>query len=140
MYQDEFRLFADEQALTTTAVSENTLDLGEARSLGSGETVNLQVNLSVDSLPIAATVQVEVQGSASSDMSGAVVLAASEAKTVESYIAEGLALPYPRGIYRYHRLNFVVGSGPLTAGTVTAGLGQAGNDERIVQSPPGVYA
>jgi hypothetical protein len=133
-------MFADGQTLTTTAVSENILDLGEARSLGSGETVNIQVNLSAAALPTTATVQVQVQGSAASDMSSAVVLAESEAKTVADYLEEGLALAYPRGIYRYHRLNFVVASGPLTAGTITAGLGQAGNDERIVQSAPGVYA
>lgn len=136
-------LFSDDQAITTTAISENVYDLGPAgtpyggvapliQDVGKGVKVPLLVQVTEDFAGATSlTITVEVADNAALS-SGAEVVASSGAILVDDLTA-GYQLPIdvlPNGISkRYLGLRYtVVGTG--TAGRITAGISM-GNQTNI---------
>lgn len=131
MILDNQTLFSDQQAITVTAASTNVIDLspiagGLARDIGPGKPIPVLVQVTEDfDAAGAATLTVSLQVDDNSSF--------SSPKTVISTAAIALAdlkagyqvnLDYvPRGTNeRYMRLNYAVGTGPMTAGKVHAGI------------------
>lgn len=138
MILDKFNEFADAQAVTSTAISTNVIDLAPlgggtgtntVRDIGSGEDVYLvvrTVGAATDS-GSDATLTVTLESDSTENLAtsptvhfstGAMAFAAfSPAGT------ELAAIKLPAGNYeRYLGVRFTVGSGPLTAGTFDAFL------------------
>ena len=116
-------MFSRDQAVTATAVSTNTIDLGPGDA-GPSERISLLVNS--DGYTGAGTLSVELQ---TSDVVGAggvlttPVAVASFDITNAALLAGGklVGARLPHGCKRYLRLNYVV-DGVIAGGTIVAGL------------------
>ncbi len=124
MYIDGLLQFSSNQAVTTTAVSTNVIDLLNARDIGIGDD-----SLSIVAVPSVTftggtSIQVVLQGSADNStftdmVSGSVVAVANAVQGARlanfdmPLVAPGQALP------RYIRLNYVV-VGTMGAGQITS--------------------
>lgn len=122
--------FSSDQAVTSTAASENVIDLGASgRDIGIGEVVPLRIAVTEDFATLTS-LQVSVQ---TSDTEGSgyvdVILspAIAAASLVNGYVFNINSVP--RGVLgRYVRLNYTVAGSAATAGKINAGI-TAGNQE-----------
>lgn len=131
MIFDNQTILSDQQAITATAASTNVIDLGPiktglVRDIGKGKPIPIRIQVTEQFAASGAgtlTVTLEVDDNDSF----------SSPKTVWSSGAIGKAdlkpgkviIPeyIPRGTNeRYMRLNYTVGTGPMTAGKIVAGI------------------
>lgn len=117
------------QAVTASAVSTNTIDLGVNRDIASGK--DLYAIITVDEAATAAgaaTVQFQVITSAASNLSSPTILGQTDAiaKTELTVGRKPICVPLPPAILnaqpigqRYLGLQYTVATGPLTAGKFT---------------------
>ena len=140
-------------AITATAASTNTIDALAGRDLGVGGTPG-QDFLALITIGTAfaaagaATLQVQLQASVDNanwtteSQTDAIPKANLTAGAViklplgQQQPQSGSATPTVSSIPRYYRLNYVVATGPFTAGTVTADLASGGVQEHPI-SPAG---
>lgn len=129
MIIDSFLLLSDSQTVTASAVSTNTADLGIARDIGIGE--DLEVAFEVTEAATAsgsATVEFQVIGSTAANLGSPVVLGSSGAigKASLTLGQQVVVKINPNDVtplgYRYLGANYVVATGPLTAGKFTAAV------------------
>ena len=128
MITDKLLRVSEDQAVTASAVSTNTIDLSVARDIGEGK--KLIMNFAVTEAATAsgsATVTFQVIGSASADLSSPVVLGSTGAiakadLTLGTNIAVDINSLIGSKGYRYIGANYVVATGPLTAGKFTADI------------------
>jgi len=125
MIQDKQLEFSNAQAITATAASTNVIDLGPKHGrgmAGPGPAIEFTVGTTFAAAG-AGTLTIQIRTSDSADMSGATVIASSQALALADLVA-GKDVPYyphiPVNAKRYVDLNYVVGTGPFTAGTLTA--------------------
>lgn len=125
MITDALCLLSNAQAVTATAVSTNSYDLGVAREMSDdGELFIVTTVGTTVTAAGAATVQLQLVQSVNSDLSSATIVAQTDAIPKASLVA-GFTItnPIPRGITaRYVGLQYTVATGPLTAGTFTANI------------------
>lgn len=128
MFMDALLLVSDAQALTATAVSTNTIDLGNPtvkRRIGSGESVGFAVTVDVaaDATTGDETYVVEVISSASADLSSPTVLASRTILAADLAAGAVHYIHVPKGtpIQRYIGLRYTLGGTTPTV-TLTAGL------------------
>lgn len=124
-------LFSDRQAITATAASTNTIDLGPIdagmrRDIGPGKPIPVLLQVVEDFAAAgAATLTVALQVDDNTAFSSPKTVATLSAIALADLKA-GKQLPLdfiPRGTNeRYMRLNFTVATGPMTAGRITAGI------------------
>ena len=128
MITDKLLRVSTDQAVTSTAVSTDTIDLSVARDIGEGK--KLIMNFAVTEAATdsgSATVTFQVIGSASADLSSPVVLGSTGAiakadLTLGANIAVDINSLIGSKGYRYIGANYVVATGPLTAGKFTADI------------------
>lgn len=129
MITDAENTLSASQAVTASAVSANTLDLSQVRDVGAGEELNIYINTEVAATAAgAATVTFQVITSAASNLGSPTIIVSSDA-IPKATLAIGfqLVLPIPRSIInklgqRYLGIQYTVATGPLTAGTFSAGV------------------
>jgi len=131
MYLDKLTMLSEAQAVTATAFSTNTIDLGTARDIGAG--TELCLSMTVDeafTAAGAATLEAQVVCSANANLSSPTVLGSTGpiAKTELTLGRKPIEIKVPRSILlaqpvgqRYFGVQFVVATGPMTAGKVTVG-------------------
>jgi hypothetical protein len=132
MIIDSQNNFSSAQAVTATAVSANTIDLSQARDVGTGET--LYVVVTVDTTVTAAgaaTVNFQIISSASAALTSPTILSQTDAigkaelpagrRPIVLELPPTILVAQPIG-QRYLGLQYTVGTGPLTAGAFTANL------------------
>lgn len=117
------------QAVTASAVSGNTIDLSQIRDVGAGEELNVYVNVEVAALAAgAATVNFQVITSAAPALTSPTIIGQTDAIPKASLpIGQQIIIPVPRSLInklgqRYLGLQYTVATGPLTAGTFSAGV------------------
>ncbi|EAN4946461.1 hypothetical protein BVD23_12110 [Salmonella enterica] len=127
MILDKLLMFSEAQAVTASAASTDVIDLGPIdgtrRDIGVGYPLEFWAMMNATATADgAATVNVQLQTSPDNSTwttiydSGALALAALTAgKRVAS-------VKVPSGVLRYLRVNYSVGTGPLTAGAFTSGI------------------
>lgn len=130
MIFDAQNMFSEAQAVTATAKSTNTVDLGPNNRAGNSNgakdiEIFAHIPTSFTDTGNDATLTIQVRSSANSDMSSPVVHAISDAIPFAS-LAAGTEIRFkpriPLDAGRYVDLNYVVASGPFTGGTITAGV------------------
>lgn len=127
MILDKLLMFSEAQAVTVTAASTDVIDLGPIdgtrRDIGVGQPLEFfaQVNTSAAAAG-AATVNIQLQTSA--DNAAWTTLASSGDLALAALTAgkRVVSMKVPAGVLKYLRVNYVVGTGPLTAGAFTAGI------------------
>ena len=121
------------QAVTTTAVSTDTVDLGSARDIGAGE--NLYMNFTVGTAFAGGTsTEFQVIGSASADLSSPTGLGSSTAGlTAGKRTAVRVNPAIGSNGLRYFGARYVV-VGTNTAGTVTADVVHGVQDNKSYAS------
>lgn len=132
MITDAILKVSTAQAVTASAVSTNTIDGGAAGYANFGD---LQMLFMVDTTAAAAgaaTVTFQIIGSAAANLSSPVVLAQSDAIPKAELVAgRHIAVAFPgrwNGLTaapRYIGANYLVATGPLTAGAFSADVVQA---------------
>lgn len=129
MITDSQNTLSASQAVTATAVSTNTIDLSQLRDVGVGKDVYIYVNVEVAAAAAgAATVNFQLISSASASLSSPTVLVQTDAIPKASLpVGQQIVLQVPEAILndigqRYLGLQYTVGTGPLTAGTFSAGV------------------
>ncbi|EJL90268.1 Bbp16 family capsid cement protein [Pantoea sp. GM01] len=127
MILDKLLMFSEAQAVTATAASTDVIDLGPIdgtrRDIGVGYPLELFVNVNTTATAAgAATVNIQLQTSA--DNSSWTTLTASGDLALSALTAgkRVYSTKVPQGVQRYLRMNYAVGTGPLTAGAFTAGI------------------
>jgi len=142
MILDKNLLMSNAQAVTATAASTDVIDLGLAYDLGNGDDIEVicQVGTAFTAGG-AATMTVAVQGSV--DNSTFFDLMLTRAIPVASLTAGSepcrYRIPSPGAgqvLPRFIRMNYTIATGPMTAGTITAGLALTRQNNRAY--PPGV--
>lgn len=139
-------------AITVTAVSTNIIDLLNARDMGIGDDPALKVMVGVTAAFIAAgaaTLNIQFQG-APDNGSGApgtyttyvetspLSLASPAQLGINAQLATFDVPRTPPGVAqpRYLRLNYVVATGPFTAGAINAGI--VLDRQGAIAYPPGI--
>lgn len=133
-------------AITVTRVSTNVLDMLAARDIGAGDELELHVvvlqNFTAGG---AATLQIAYQ--TSPDNATFVDIENSPIYAVASLVVGVPIFRYKVPPFQlndtgtpnqYHRLNYTVATGPMTAGTVFAYL-TGGGDRQLFQAYPRAY-
>lgn len=121
MFIDKFLQVSNEQAVTASAASTDVIDFGQANP-NSGMTDQLTMAITVDEAAAAAgaaTVTFAVQDSADNSSWADVAVSAAIGKASLPLGAQVL-VPMPLQHRRYVRVNYTVGTGPLTAGKFSA--------------------
>jgi hypothetical protein len=129
MLLDNQEMFSSAQAVTTigSTPSTNVIDLGVARDIGGAVTDHHYLLCQVVTAFTSggsATLQVQVQGS--NDNATWSTIAQSDAIAVASLTAgykflQNLFPSVPSTtLFRYYRINYVVGTAAMTAGNITA--------------------
>lgn len=128
MMTDALQQLSTAQAVTTTAVSTNTIDFGPSPSMTKNPAF---ANISVDESAAAAgaaTVQFQVVSSSAADLSNPTVLASSGAIQKSDLVASRAPICFKATFdgmpssHRYLGMRYTVATGPLTAGKFTAVL------------------
>ena len=146
MMLDAMLQLSSGQAVTASAVSTNTIDLSQNRDLASGDT--LVALFTVDSTVTAAgaaTVNFQIISSASANLSSPTILAQS-GPIPKADLTAGRA-PFSVGLaqnaslavsigQRYIGVQYLVSTGPLTAGAFSCCLSTDSNVSKIY---PGNY-
>lgn len=127
MILDKLLMFSEAQAVTASAASTDVIDLGpidgNRRDIGVGYPLELFVNVNTTATAAgAATVNVQLQ--TSPDNSTWTTLTSSGDLALSALTAgkRVYSTKVPAGVQRYLRVNYNVGTGPLTAGAFTAGI------------------
>lgn len=136
MIFDRTLKLSDQQAITATAVSTNVYDQGQSgtvykaaaalsQDLGKGKKLPFLMQVTQDFTAAgAATLQFQIQTSVDAAFTSPVILYTSEAIPKASLVA-GYQAPLDvmiRRTLRFIRVNYIVATGPMTAGAVTAGF------------------
>lgn len=132
MITDALQQLSSAQAVTASAVSTNTMDLGANRDMAPGSDV--YAVFSVDAAPTAAglaTVQFQLISSASANLSSPTVLSEMDPiaiadltlarKPITLNLNAAALLAQPIG-QRYLGAQYTIGTGPLTAGAFSCVL------------------
>ncbi|CAB4165255.1 hypothetical protein UFOVP821_31 [uncultured Caudovirales phage] len=127
MIIDAQNQFSAAQAVTSTAVSTNVIDLSQAREVFAGEEVEIAFSVDVAATAAgAATVQFQVITSTAPAMSSPTIVVQTDAipkTSLTQYARFSLCVPsaFINNLgQRYLAIQYTVATGPLTAGSFTA--------------------
>ncbi|GAG35749.1 unnamed protein product, partial [marine sediment metagenome] len=114
-------VFSDAQVLTATAASTNYIDLQLAGDLREGMHVQVKSPTILDSAGDAATLLVSWQTDTVSNFASPTTLIQTAA-IAEADLTAGIIAQFnvPKGLQRYNRLYYTVGTEDFTTGTITA--------------------
>jgi len=121
MIIDKALQVSNEQAVTASAASTDLIDFGQVTpDLGLSDRANMVITVDASATAAgAATVTFAVQDSADGAAFADVAVTAAIGKALLTAGAQ-IIIPMPTSLRRYCRVNYTVGTGPLTAGKFSA--------------------
>jgi hypothetical protein len=152
MLLDSLLEFSDAQAVTSTAISTNVIDLGPVspnttRDIGAGEPVYLviQTETTCTDTSSDATVAFTLESDSTADLAtSATVHFSTGAKAFATYATAGtqvVVTRLPGGEYeQYLGVRYTVASGPLTAGKFNAFLTKDVQNWRSYENNQTIYS
>jgi hypothetical protein len=122
MLAHQDNVFSNAQALTATAASTNYIDLLAAGDLKEGNHVVVSSPTILDSAGDAATLTIAWQTDTDSGFATALETLIQTAAIAEADLTAGVIAKFniPKGLKRYNRLYYTVGTENFTSGTITA--------------------
>ncbi len=139
MILDGLLLLDTASAITATAASANVIDLLNARDIGAGEPIALMCLVGTAfTTTNSATLNIQYQSSTDNSTYTTIIETGALAAAVLTANSKQFQTYIPRDpiTHRYIRLNYVVGTGVFSAGTVTSGLVPMRDDNPSY--PPGI--
>jgi hypothetical protein len=123
MIYDKQLLFSKNQAITATAASTDIADLSPNGQYGPGYPVFVKAIVGTTfTAGGAATLTVALQDSADGSTGWADVVSSGAIGKANLINGTEITLALPEKHRRYLRVNYVVATGPMTAGTVSAAM------------------
>ena len=126
------------QAVTATALSANVLDIGSARNIGAGQDLYLYIQTNTGATAAGnATINFQLQTSLSNTMAAPVTVLDSGAVPIASLGVNSclkLKIPSSTAYLEFLALNFLVTTGPLTAGAFSATIAANVDDTTVYPS------
>jgi len=121
MIIDKALQVSNEQAVTASAASTDAIDFGQVTpDLGLSDRANMAITVDASAAAAgAATVTFAVQDSADGSAFADVAVTAAIGKASLT-AGKQIIIPMPTSLRRYCRVNYTVGTGPLTAGKFSA--------------------
>lgn len=121
MYIDKFLQVSDAQTVTVSAASTDVIDFGQGNpNTGMGDLTKMVITVDEGATAAgAATITFAVQDSADNATWADVVATGATPKAALG-AGQQVVLPMPTRLRRYCRVNYTVGTGPLTAGKFSA--------------------
>lgn len=121
MYIDKFLQVSDAQTVTASAASTDVIDFGQGNpNTGMGDLTKMVITVDEGATAAgAATITFAVQDSADNATWADVVATGATPKAALG-AGQQVVLPMPTRLRRYCRVNYTVGTGPLTAGKFSA--------------------
>lgn len=139
MIPDYFTQVSSAQAVTTSAVSTNTIDLLQNRDIGEGKKLIMAFAIN-SALAGGTSIQFQVIGSASNTLSAPIVLGQSDTIPIaDPRVAVGMMVYvdfnslYKNLGYRYIGANYNI-VGTMTGGTITANIVETVEDFKAYPS------
>lgn len=137
MIIDKALQVSNEQTVTATAASTDVIDFGQANPT-TGLNPMMHMVIGVDQAATAAgaaTVVFSVQDSADNSTFADVAATAAIGKAALT-LGQQIVIPMPTAHRRYVRVNYTVGTGPLTAGQFSAQVVTGFNQNRAFPDSP----
>ncbi|HHK8874970.1 TPA: Bbp16 family capsid cement protein [Escherichia coli] len=127
MILDKLLMFSEAQAVTASAASTDVIDLGPIdgarRDIGVGYPLEFWATVNTTATAAgAATVNIQLQTSPDNSTWTTLTSSGDLALSALTSGKRVMSQKVPQGVQRYLRINYVVGTGPLTAGAFTAGI------------------
>lgn len=127
MILDKLLMFSEAQAVTASAASNDVIDLGPIdgtrRDIGVGYPLEFWATVNTSAAAAgAATVNIQLQTSPDNSTWTTLSTSGDLALSALTSGKRVMSQKVPQGVQRYLRVNYVVGTGPLTAGAFTAGI------------------
>lgn len=127
MILDKLLMFSEAQAVTASAASTDVIDLGPIdgtrRDIGVGYPLEFWATVNTTAAAAgAATVNIQLQTSPDNSTWTTLTSTGDLALSALTAGKRVMSQKVPQGVLRYLRVNYVVGTGPLTAGAFTAGI------------------
>lgn len=126
MFVDDQNQYSDAQAVTATVVSEDVIDHGEERRLGTGHDIYLHINVDVAFTDAGndSTVTVTLEADDNEPFSSAAVIQTIGTFAALSAVGSRLIAKLQPEILteRFTRVRYTVANGSLTTGSFTAFL------------------
>jgi len=127
MILDKLLMFSEAQAVTASAASNDVIDLGPIdgtrRDIGVGYPLEFWATVNTTAAAAgAATVNIQLQTSPDNSTWTTLSTSGDLALSALTSGKRVMSQKVPQGVQRYLRVNYVVGTGPLTAGAFTAGI------------------
>lgn len=121
MYIDKFLQVSDAQTVTVSAASTDVIDFGQGNpNTGMDDLTKMVITVDEGATAAgAATITFAVQDSADNATWADVVATGATPKAALG-AGQQVVLPMPTRLRRYCRVNYTVGTGPLTAGKFSA--------------------
>ncbi len=121
MYIDKFLKVSDAQTVTASAASTDVIDFGQGNpNTGMNDLTKMVITVDEGATAAgAATITFAVQDSADNATWADVVATGATPKAALG-AGQQVVLPMPTRLRRYCRVNYTVGTGPLTAGKFSA--------------------
>lgn len=121
MYIDKFLQVSDAQTVTASAASTDVIDFGQGNpNTGMNDLTKMVITVDEGATAAgAATITFAVQDSADNATWADVVATGATPKAALG-AGQQVVLPMPTRLRRYCRVNYTVGTGPLTAGKFSA--------------------
>lgn len=121
MIIDKFLQVSTNQAVTVSAASTDVIDFGQANpNVGLDDRSNMVITVGEAATAAgAATVTFSVQDSADNSSFADMAVTAAIGKAALT-AGQQIVIPMPVKVRRYCRVNYAVGTGPLTAGKFSA--------------------
>jgi hypothetical protein len=126
-------VFSDAQVLTASAASTNYIDLQAVGDLREGMHVQVKSPVILDSAGDAATLTIAWETDTDSGFATALETLIQTAAIAEADLTAGIIAQFnvPKGLKRYNRLYYTVGTEDFTTGSITAQIQNGVDNDNV---------